>query len=104
MVCLVDYIGDISVKTMKLSKHSKRRMRERTAFNSDERRKLFRDALDKGKSIQEIDNKKLKHYIWSKSRYCKIKVYRGYMFLYSKNSHQLYTMYEIPKRFKGEEL
>lgn len=87
---------------MKLSKHSKQRMRERTPFNSDERRKLFREALDYGLSIQQIDDKKLKHYVWSKSRYCKIKVYKGYMFLYSKNSHQLYTMYEIPDRFKGD--
>ena len=87
---------------MKLSKHSKLRMRERTPFNSDERRKLCREALDYGKSLNQIEDKKLKNYIWSKSRYCKIKVYKGYMFLYSKNSHQLYTMYEIPERFKGE--
>ena len=87
---------------MKLSNHSKQRMRERTPFNSDERRKLFRAALDYGKSLHQIEDKKLKHYIWCKSRYCKIKVYKGYMFLYSKNNHQLYTMYKIPERFRGE--
>ena len=87
---------------MKLSNHSKIRMRERTAFNSRERYSLFREALQYGKSLNQIEDKKLKNYIWSKSRYCKIKVYKGYMFLYSKNSHQLYTMYEIPERFKGE--
>ena len=87
---------------MKLSNHSKIRMRERTAFNSQERYSLFREALQYGKSLNQIEDKELKNYIWSKSRYCKIKVYKGYMFLYSKNSHQLYTMYKIPERFKGE--
>lgn len=33
---------------MKLSKHSKLRMKERTEFNHNERKRLFRDALNNG--------------------------------------------------------
>lgn len=87
---------------MKLSIHSKQRMRERTPFNSKERRGLFREALLYGKSPVEIDNERLKNYLLSKPK-CKVKAYRGYIFIYSKNSKRLYTMYEIPERFKSGE-
>jgi hypothetical protein len=74
-------------------------MRERTAFNSRERRSLFREALQYGKSPASIDNKDFQNYLLSKPN-CKVKVYKGYVFIYSKNSKQLYTMYEIPKKYK----
>lgn len=81
---------------MKLSKHSKQRIRERTDFNHSERRQLFRNALDNGKSLQEIKDERIKKYIKDRCRNCQIKLYKGYLFLYSKNSHQLYTMYKLP--------
>ena len=83
---------------MKLSQHSKQRMRERTNLNHQERRMLFRHALDNGKSPQEIKDENLKSYLKEKGN-CKIKIYKGYIFIYSKNGKQLYTMYEIPKQF-----
>lgn len=88
---------------MKLSKHSKIRLRERTNFNHSERRQLFRNALQNGESLQQIKDEKIKRFIVSKSRNCKIKLYRGYLFLYSKNSHQLYTMYKLPNLEEGKE-
>ena len=39
---------------MKLSKHSKMRMRERTNLNHQERKGLFRKALDHVKSQNDI--------------------------------------------------
>ena len=84
---------------MKLSNHSKIRMRERTAFNSRERYSLFREALQYGKSPANVDDKNFQNYLLSKPN-CKVKVYKGYVFIYSKNSKQLYTMYEISKKYK----
>lgn len=88
---------------MKLSKHSKERMKQRTPFNHKERMKLFKDALHKGKSYGEVSNEKLKKYLMNKESWkSQVKLYKGYIFIHSKHSKQLYTMYELPSRFKGE--
>ena len=78
-------------------------MRERTEYNHKERIKLFRKALDEGKSLQEIEDKNVKSYVASKEKMCKIKLYKDYLFIYSKNSHQLYTMYKLPEGMVGKE-
>lgn len=89
---------------MKLSQHSKLRIRERTTFNHKERRQLFKNALQNGKSINDIKDKRVRNFINSKQQYnSKIKLYKDYVFIYSKNSHQLYTMYELPEELKGVE-
>ena len=85
---------------MKITKHGKHRMRERTPFNSKERKTLYRDALRNGKTPNDITDIVFKKYLLSKPN-CKIKIYKGYIFIHSKNSGRLYTMYEIPKRFNG---
>lgn len=82
---------------MKLSHHSKIRLRERTNLNHKERRKIFKEALQNGLSPDKVKDKKTRDYMNSKNRHCKVKLYKGYIFLYSKNSHQLYTMYELPE-------
>lgn len=86
---------------MKLSQHAKVRMKQRTNLNHQERRILFRQALDKGKSPNDIKNKKLKEYLESKSK-CKVKLYKGYVFIYSKTTTKLYTMYPIPQELLEE--
>ena len=82
---------------MKLTKHSKIRMRERTNFNHNERRSLFRKALDNGESINDIKDEKIKNYLLRKTSNCKVKLYKGYVFVYSKNSKVLYTVYKLPE-------
>lgn len=37
-------------------------------------------------------------------RNCKVKAYKGYVFIYSKNGSQLYTMYKLPKKFLEKEV
>ena len=72
---------------MKISKHAKKRIRERTNLNHQERRNLFRNALDNGKSSDQVKDEKIKEYmqnIQGKSR-CKIKLYKDYLFIYGKN-------------------
>lgn len=85
---------------MKITKHGKKRMKERTPFNFKERKNLYKEALHKGLTPNDIQDTRFKNYLLSKPN-CKIKVYRGYIFIHSKNGGRLYTMYEIPERFKG---
>ena len=88
---------------MKISNHAKRRMRERTNFNHKERRNLFRTALDKGKSIQDIKDPDVKDYVKSKNN-CMVKLYKDYVYIYSKHNKQLYTMYKLPDNLVGKEI
>lgn len=88
---------------MKLSKHSKQRMRERTDLNHKERQRLFRYALDNGKDYHHIKDEEVRKYVKNRSSGCKIKLYQDYMFLYSKNKHRLYTMYRLPEELVGKE-
>ena len=91
---------------IKVSKHAKIRMRERTDLNHRERLSLFRKALDNGKSVQEIKDEDVKRFLSGKQRVCsKVKLYQNYVFVYSKNKHRLYTMYKLPEELikKGDE-
>lgn len=88
---------------MKLSSHSKVRLKERTdGLTYKQRKALFRLALHNGKSPGSIkDDEKLKQFLMSKQRYnSKVKLYNGYVFIYSKNNHKLYTMYELPEEYR----
>ena len=88
---------------MKLSKHSVYRMKQRTNCNHKERRKLFKDALTYGKSYGSISDERIKNYLLSKeTNHSRAKLYKGYIFIHSKNSKQLYTMYELPEKFRGD--
>ena len=82
---------------MKLTKHSKVRMKERTNLNHRERRQLFKNALEHGKSPYNIKNEKIKKYMLARQNNCKIKLYKDYLFIYSKNTKILYTMYKLPE-------
>ena len=89
---------------MKLSQHSKIRMRERTNLNHQERRFLFRNALYKGKNVQDIKDEEVRRFVRSKQNKCRIKLYKDYLYIYSKNSKQLYTMYKLPDKLVGREI
>ena len=92
---------------MKISKHAKKRMRERTDLNHRERIGLFRKALNNGKSVQDVKDERIKRFLSGKQTIrSKVKLYQGYVFVYSKNKHQLYTMYKLPEELlkkEGEE-
>lgn len=80
---------------MKLSKHSLERIKERANINANQKA-FFRNALDKGKSPGEIKNEKIRVYLMSKETWrSKVKLYKGYVFIYSKNNKRLYTMYKM---------
>lgn len=81
---------------MRLSKHSKKRMKERANITRNQK-SFFRNALKYGKSPAEINDEKLKYRLISISmtKKTKVKLYKGYIFIYSKNAHLLYTMYKL---------
>lgn len=83
---------------MKLSKHSKMRMFERANIDIRNQKLFFRNALSKGLSAGHLKEGALKQYLLNKEKYnCKAKFYKGYIFIYSKNNKQLYTMYPVPE-------
>lgn len=85
---------------MKLSKHGKIRLRERTPLNHKERAILINNILSKGKSPEAIKDEKTKQFLKSKERWnSKVKLYNNYVFIYSKNNKRLYTMYKLPEEF-----
>ena len=89
---------------MKISNHAKMRIRQRTNLNHQERRRLFRHALDKGKSLNEIKNEDVRTFVENIQRSnCKVKLYLNYVFIYSKNKKQLYTMYKLPHHLEEKE-
>lgn len=87
---------------MKLSNHSKQRMKQRANVSRNQER-FFRNALTNGLSINQIENKELKKWLKSRIKYnSNIKVYHNWVFIHSRNSKQLYTMYELPEEFREE--
>lgn len=87
---------------MKLSEHSKVRMKERAGLRYNEKNKLFREALNNGKSPNDIKNENIKKFLLKKQIKSKAKLYKGYVFIYSKNGKKLYTMYKLPENLESE--
>lgn len=88
---------------MKLSNHSKKRLKERTGLEERAQRELFKSALNKGLSLQkamceEYDCNVIS-FLKKKSRNGKVgmKIYKGFVFIHSKNAKQLFTVYKCPK-------
>lgn len=86
---------------MKLSKHSKLRMKERAGICANQKA-FYKNALRKGISAGETKDERLRNYLLSKeNNHTKAKIYKGYVFLHSKNSKQLYTVYKLSDKFGG---
>ena len=82
---------------MKLSQHSRDRMYQRGHIKSRKiQENFFRNALLYGISADRVEDKLLKQRLKSREKYnSKVKLYKGWVFVYSKNAHQLYTMYKL---------
>lgn len=82
---------------MKLSKHSIQRMKERANIKSQKiRENFYRNALKNGLSVDQIEDEDLKRKLKGRIKFnSQIKVYKGYVFIYSKNAKQLYTLYKV---------
>ena len=90
---------------MKLSKHGKQRMSERTDLQKKQYKELFRNALRKGRRINELKDGEIKDWLKKNIPYKNkgiVKIYQNYVFIYSKNNHRLYTMYKLPNELINE--
>lgn len=84
------------MKNAKLSNHSKHRMNERLGLKHSEMMNAFSIARKRGLSLNsEKTPDKVREYIASKGN-CNVKIYNGYVFIYSKWRKQLYTCYKAP--------
>ena len=82
---------------MKLSHHAKLRMTERTGLPKQNQKQFYMSALKNGKSVGNMKESKLRDYmVQLESTGCKAKYYKGYIFIHSRNSKRLYTMYKCP--------
>lgn len=89
---------------MKVSHHATQRMLERANINRKNQKQFFRGALNRGLSYGQVNDEILKNYLKSiESSGCKAKLYKGYIFIHSKNSKQLYTMYKVPDKLLAKE-
>ena len=90
---------------MKISSHGKLRMKERANIDTKNQMPFFTNALRKGKSPNDLKEGPTKQYLLKKqTSKSKAKLYRGYVFIYSKNSKRLYTMYKLPEELIEKEV
>ena len=87
---------------MKISKHGKLRIIERAGISTNQMQ-FYRNAIRNGIDPRNMEEGKIRNYLMKKMHYCKVKLYKGYVFIYSKNGKQLYTMYKLPKDLGSEE-
>lgn len=98
---------------MKLTKHSRKRIKERTHIKKRGQERFFRLALNRGISLGQARKLKLDkvviEYLKKLNRGKQVKIYNDYVFIYCKNSKRLYTMYKCPdnvsesiRRWKSE--
>ena len=87
---------------MKISKHGKLRIIERAGISTNQMQ-FYRNAIRNGIAPKNMKEGKIRNYLIKKMYYCKVKLYKGYVFIYSKNRKQLYTMYKLPKELGSEE-
>ena len=86
---------------MKLTKHSRKRIKERTNIKKRGQERFFRLALNRGISLGQARQLKLDkvviEYLRKLNRGQSVKIYNDYVFIYCKNSKRLYTMYKCPE-------
>ena len=86
----------------KISRHGKLRLLERTHVDRTNIRNLFNSAIKNGSAPNNMKKGKIRDFLLSKERYnSKVKLYKGYVFVYSKNNKRLYTVYKLPKELEG---
>ncbi len=82
---------------MKLSNHSRQRLKQRGGIKNQKiQDNFFRNALKNGLTPEQVEDEQLRIRLKSREKYnSKVKYYKGWVFIYSKNSHQLYTTYKL---------
>ena len=86
---------------MKLTKHSRQRIKERSHIKKRGQERFFRLALDRGIGVGQARKLKLDkvvvEYLNKLNKKQSAKIYNDYVFIYCKNSKRLYTVYKCPE-------
>lgn len=86
---------------MKLTKHSRQRIKERSHIKKRGQERFFRLALTRGIGVEQARKLKLDkvviEYLKKLNKRQSAKIYNDYVFIYCKNSKRLYTVYKCPE-------
>lgn len=91
-------------KIKNLTLHSYERLLERTDLRYEELKQISSLAIKNGISFSELPSGPLKSYVGRKisRRGKRVKLYRGYVFIFFINSKRMITCYPIPDKHLGE--
>lgn len=90
-------------KSKKQTHHGLQRMAERMGVKQKSvATKTIENAVQKGKPISYFQDGLLKKYLLSKQHNKRLKVYKGFIFIFNKTSNRVITLYPIPEEFKEE--
>ena len=85
-----------------LTYHGKRRVKERIEIN--ERKAVFVKRVSRDGKTPNMYRGDFYRYLCSKDRGAHIKVYKGYIYILSKTSRKLITMYKVPSKYLPTEM
>ena len=80
--------------------HGYERVKERSNISDKELNNLSFFAIKNGIGFNQVPTGKLRNYLWYRAykNDKRIKLYRGYVFIFFKNSRRLITCYPIPEK------
>lgn len=86
------------------TRHAYDRVTERTDMNSTELIYISRYAIKNGLNFNDLPDGPLKNYVYAKSKIKgkRIKLYRGYVFIFFRASKRMITCYPIPEKHVEE--
>lgn len=77
--------------------HSKNRAKERLVVKEDKALSLIRIAKEKGASVKDIKNTKIKSYLQAKENdTARVKIYKDVVYVFSRRNGECLTCYPLP--------
>lgn len=91
-------------KNKNLTYHSYERLKERTTLREDELKRISYYAIKNGLDFSNLPSGDLKSYVGRKieKKNKRVKLYRGYVFIFFLNSKRMITCYPIPEKHLKE--
>jgi len=93
----------VSRTKVKNTKHSYVRARQRTDLNKKQIKNLMKEAQRSGKCPYNFPEGPIRNYLLSKGNHKRIKVYKDYVFVFSKTSTSCITLYPLKPELKQKQ-
>jgi len=84
--------------------HSYNRTFERLGIYKKAATKLMKEAQRYGKTAGQLPLGPIRDYLESKGTFKRVKLYRGIIFVFNKNSTSCLTAYPLPEEIKAKQL